>query len=169
MPFDFSQMILSIAHFKSAEYVRLMVRTLLPYFPGLVVNWAFILDNSVTRYNVSLIVFRALVELSVSIRANCMSAEHKEKLDRVIDDLESELSDDPNFGMYRNVRRKVADYIRRHNEFLMYVSTNLELALWRVVLTESSLDINDSEARMNIRANCGNTFQVVIPNVLSFL
>ncbi len=127
-----------------------------------------------TRYNVSLSVFRALVEVSLSIRANCMSAGHKVELDEVINVMESKLGDaysraDPNFGMYRNVRRKVAYYIRRHNEFLMNVSTNIELALWRIILTESTWGIDDPEAKMNIRANCGNTFQVVIPNVLAFL
>ena len=177
MPFDFSQMILSIAYFKSAEYVRRMVRTLLPYFSGLVVNWAFILDTSMTRYIVSVYVFRVLVEFSVSTRANCMSTEHRDEIDDLIDVMESELElgDEgictPEFDMYRTLYRRVTDFVKLHSEFLMNVSTNLELALWRLMLTmtDSTVDIDDSEARMNVRANCGNTFQVVIPNVLSYL
>ena len=173
MPFAFKDMILKLAIIKSAECVRLMARMLLPYFPDLLVDWQSIFDFCAASRMVTLSVFRALAEVSMSTRSKCMSTEHKENLDELIDSMESELFSiqshltDP--SMLMEIHRRVSAFTRQHDEFLMNVSTNLELALWRAVLTETSLNVDDSEARMSIRTNCGNAFQVAIPNVLSFL
>ena len=65
--------------------------------------------------------------------------------------------------------------MQEHREFLINASTMLELALWKAVMNDSLSQqlpymTNDrSTIREKIRGNGGQMFQVVIPNVLSFL
>ena len=84
MPIEFKDVIVKLAIVKSAEYVKLMARTLIPYFPDLLVDWYSIFDFCVTSGMVTLPVFWALVEVSMSNRSNCMSTEHKENIDEII-------------------------------------------------------------------------------------
>jgi hypothetical protein len=142
---------------RSGEYVRCMIRTLKPYFSDVEIDWGLIIDESI-RCKVPLTQFRDIVMNSMSARSNCMSMDDRMELDQDISFLEEDLElaqADPFRSMYKH-------------EFLLNASTTLELALWSAVITESSSTI-DLESKMRIRANCGSTFQVVIPNVVSFL
>ena len=100
-----------------------------------------------------------------------MSIDDQMELDQDIGflewDLESEQAD-PSLCMYKMIRERVDEFTQLQHDFLLNASTTLELALWRAVLTESS-SVIDPESKMRIRANCGSTLQVVIPNVVSFL
>ena len=76
---------------------------------------------------------------------------------------------------YAQTRTIVVQFVQEHREFLMTASTMLELALWKAVMNDSLSQqlpymTNDrSTIREKIRGNGGQMFQVVIPNVLSFL
>ena len=76
--------------------------------------------------------------------------------------------------VYEDIRRLVIQFTQEYREFLLNASTMLELALWNAVLNESLHQHhpnknNDRTIRDDLRVNGGQMFQVVIPNVLSFL
>jgi hypothetical protein len=170
MPFGISEMVKKLAICRSGEYVRCMIRTLKPYFSDVEIDWGLIIDESI-RCKVPLTQFRDIVMNSMSARSNCMSMDDRMELDQDISFLEEDLElaqADPFRSMYKMIRERVVEFTQLQHEFLLNASTTLELALWSAVITESSSTI-DLESKMRIRANCGSTFQVVIPNVVSFL
>ena len=134
------------------------------------IDWGLIIDESI-RCKVPLTQFRDIVMNSMSARSNCMSMDDRMELDQDISFLEDDLEvaqADPSRSMYKMIRERVVEFTQLQHEFLLNASTTLELALWSAVITESSSTI-DLESKMRIRANRGSTFQVVIPNVVSFL
>ena len=83
---------------------------------------------------------------------------------------------------YDAVRELVVEQISLYHRYLIDAMTMLELALWKVVLNRaSSLQEQqrltrskkkqkmEPNSRLLVRRNYGQTFQVVIPNVLKFL
>jgi hypothetical protein len=66
------------------------------------------------------------------------------------------------------------NFMQKHCDFLVEVSTLLELALWKMLMNEASQQRNRRktdvrEVQMGMRLSGGRMFQVVIPGVLSFL
>ncbi len=64
--------------------------------------------------------------------------------------------------------------MQKHCDYLVDVSTLLELVLWKMMMNEASQQrkrrkTDVREVRMGIRLSGGRMFQVVIPSVLSFL
>ena len=109
-------------------------------------------------------VFRFFVEASVSSRNNCMSTDHRIETDQWIAEYEGFLGimDSIHMGpFYEELRTLVIQFTQEHREFLLIVSTMLELALWKAVLNESLLENNDRTIRSDLRVNAGQMFQVV--------
>ena len=154
--------------FKSAEIARYFTQALRRFFSDLAIEWQAILREARTL-GVPLSVYRVIVEASVSTRVNCMSSEHYREIDRIAP---------PEYSFrqsYAEIRTMVVQFVQEHREFLINASTMLELALWKAVMNDSLLQqrpyVTDdrSTIREEIRGNGGQKFQVVIPNVLSFL
>ncbi|KAL3758063.1 hypothetical protein ACHAWU_002996 [Discostella pseudostelligera] len=169
LPFDIGNIMLK--KFISAERARRFIQALRRYFPDLVIDWQEIVEQSISR-EVPLRVFGVLVEASVSSRNNCMSTDHRIEIDQWIAEYEEFLGTMNSIHMgpfYEELRTLVIQFTQEHREFLLIVSTMLELALWKAVLNESLLENNDRTIRSDLRVNAGQMFQVAIPNVLSFL
>ena len=178
MPFDFGEMLIALARCNSAAYVRHMIRLQRSYLPKLDVDWQNVLDEvaSIERGTDELCrcdrveqiysVYQILVEASVSTRLNCMCTETRHELEERISFLASKCDISPDD--YDVIRNLTIRYVQLHREFLKDASTSLELTVWRMALSESP-DTGCKENRMKARSKCGNTCQVMIPNVISFL
>ena len=164
MPFDVIKIIRNLTICKSCKCLK-------PYFPCVDIDWGSILKVLI-RSNVPLCMFWDLAEASISSCSNCMSVDDLIEINQDVLflewDLESAEADDV-LLMYKMIQARVIAFMQLKHCLLTNVATNLELVLWRVVLTKEPLLINDPEDKMRIRANCGNVFQVVIPIVLLFL
>lgn len=158
-PFDVGKMFMKL---KSEEFARLFIPALRRHFPNLVVNWQELLDESIAS-KVPLLVFKVLVESSISRRVNCMSTDRHLIISPVQHWGRS-------FGAeaYHCIRRLVIQFTQEYSQFLIESSTLLELALWKALLNES-LQQTENTIREDTRVNGGQMFQVVIPNVLKFL
>lgn len=174
MPFDFGEMLKELARCNSAAYVRHMIRLQRSYMPKLDVDWQNVLDkfasiergtDELCRYDIYS-VYQALVEASVSTRLNCMCTETRHELEGRIRHLA--LNRDMSPIYYDDIRNWTTQYVQLHREFLKDASTSLELSIWRMALAESP-DTDCKEGRLEARSKCGNTCQVLIPNVISFL
>ena len=66
-------------------------------------------------------------------------------------------------------------FVKLHKDHFLNATSILELALWKVLLDETVQEHQDDDDHANalkrkaVRLNGGKMFQVVIPNVLSFL
>lgn len=66
--------------------------------------------------------------------------------------------------IYADIHNLMTQYMQQHHNFLMDVSTSLELALWKMILSEST-NVESKEERSDVRSTDGNFCQVVIPHV----
>ena len=168
LPFDFTEAILCLSKCDntSPDMMRHIIQAQRNYFPNLQINWRYIFWSSETTFGVA----RVLAEAWASTRSVCMSDEHKIEIDAWLARSRSLLSIDDD-GQTRQpeeiLREKIFEFVRQYNVFLFEASTILEMALWKAVMEDNnSLVGNDREST---RVIGGKLFQVVIPNVLSFL
>jgi len=184
LPLDFGKVLLKLAMCaKSAAFIRGLIRAQRRHLPGLQIDWNQICYESRAAWN-HLRVYRVFVEADVSTRVNCTTLAQRRRIDRLIEDLTQDLLDDEMCEEedYDAVRELVVEQISLYHRYLIDAMTMLELALWKVVLTKaSSLQEQqrltrskkkqkmEPNSRLLVRRNYGQTFQVVIPNVLKFL
>lgn len=83
--------------------------------------------------------------------------------------------DDYRIGLLNEIQGMIMNFTQIRDELLLGASTTLELALWKAVVNEfpqyqPKNGIEDiGKKRVDCRLIGGKMYQVVIPNVLSFL
>ena len=167
-PFDFEELVFrlsrsrddKITRCRGEELLRKLIQAQRTYFPDFEVGWSSLADT-LRWCGCSIGVYRLLVEASLSSRSTCMSKEHERDINFRVATSE-----------WKKFRTVLTSYIKSHEEQLLNVTTQLELALWKVLLDETGRRRQVKEncvTRANVRLNGGQIFQVVIPNVFSFL
>ena len=141
MPFDFGDMVQRLVEMgKSAQFMRDVIRAQRTHFPGLGVDWQYIVAESMfLAANIALLeqfgTFRVLVEASVSVRRYiCMSDAHCLEVDARI----CEIASDQNWNIREEVERVeryfveirdlVTRYVQLHHELLQEAGDTLFLA-----------------------------------------
>jgi hypothetical protein len=177
MPFDFGDMIQTVAHIAYPDYVRDVIRAQRAHFPSLVIDWQRLVNEIMESVDIG--TFRVLVETSVSSRSVCMSEEHRSIIDARVCEFEDEndnaiLEGDDDEAerrivhSYVEIRTMISNYALLYNEFLVQATTILELVLWKAAILRSSQD-NQARSRVECRADAGCCAEVVIKGVLTFL
>jgi hypothetical protein len=162
MPFDFAHIIETVAaKITSAEYVRNVIRAQRAHFPSLEIDW-----QSLYWEDITIDMYRVLVEASVSLRYICMSEEHRSIIDARVLDIKHGNVDEERY--FVEIRDLVRNYARLHHEHLLDATTILELALWKAIYLHSR-DCNQGLTRAECRTDAGRCAEVVIKLVLAFL
>jgi len=170
IPFDFDELVfrfintLHDIHINSGNFVerlRQLVQGQRTYFPDLKVDWVW--HAEFAKNNVMhLGVYRVLLEASQTSRSKCMSSEHERLIDFMIERNDRKM-----------IKGLILRFIKLHKNLTLNATSILELALWKVLLDESAQENQNDDTnalkRKEIRLNGGKMFQVVIPNVFSFL
>ena len=184
MPFDFANVIKELAaRLVFPQYVRDVIRAQRTHFSGLRVDWQGIMESDdMNGSDTDIRMYRVLVEASVSSRYICMSEEHASIVDARVCEIRNEMDEDedededendetsrirfPHF--FEEIRELVTNYAHLHHEYLLKVTTILELALWKAVILRSRND-NQELTRVECRADAGRCAEVVTKLVLTFL
>jgi len=163
-PFDFGEMILKLAKKQgtSAEYVRGVIRCQRSHFRCLEVDWRRVVDKSI-ECNLPVEIFGVLLDASIAKRSIRMSAVHQIEIIRKIKAVSHfERSH------YEEIRDMVTSLVKLHHEQLKEATIILELVLWKTLL-QAMQKSGKIVSRRECRTNEGQSFEVVIPHVLSFL
>jgi hypothetical protein len=182
MPFDFGHMIQRVAQFAYPDYLRDVIRAQRAHFPSLAIDWQSLVNTCIVDWKkgIPFVMFRVLVETSVSSRSVCMSEEHRSIIDARVCEFEYE-NDNANLEeeddneterrivhSYVEIRHMISNYALLYKEFLLEATAILELALWKATILRSSQD-NQARTRVECRADAGRCAEVVIKGVLTFL
>ena len=168
IPIDFGEIIKIISSRlrPSAGYVKYTIRAQRTYFPDLKIDWNHIIQSlRVDKDLMKAIFFAGSSEMSSERKAE-VQRRNSEYLDRDIEEQKK---------MFKASERFIVDSMQEYHDFLIDTTTVLELVLWRMLLNDASQQrkrkriIDGLKVRKNTRLNGGKMFQVVIPNVLSFL
>jgi hypothetical protein len=169
LPIDFGEMIKTLAMCKSKGYLNYTIKAQRTYFPNLKVEWPGILADVLVCDGPKTCV--ELLRASAFYCSSRMSRDHSLEINQMVSDIvesktyDTEKSDE--------LYRLQIGYTMLHHTDLKNACTVLELAIWRALLNES-LQLHQStnivrNVRKKMRLDCGGVFQIVIPNVLSFL
>ncbi len=118
-------------------------------------------------------VYCVLVEKVYSRRNNCMFADDIEWVDEHIRemgprmDYGTEEEEDRSHELLHHIHRNIIKY----DTFLLEASTQLEMALWKIILDDKLVHGKSTSIyeRMRVHANEPTIFQVVIGNVMKYL
>jgi len=182
LPFDFSHAIETLAaNFNfPPQYVRDVIRAQRVYFPSLAIDWQRLVNIFIVNWeDITIDMYRVLVEASVSTRHICISEEHKSIIDARVLAMNDEINrrdadeDDENEGTiiqyYYEIRDLITNYAHLHHEYLLEATTILELALWKTAVILRSSDDKQELTRVDCRIDAGCCAEVVIKLVLAFL
>jgi hypothetical protein len=102
--------------------------------------------------DITIDMYRVLVEASVLSRYIRMSEEHRSIIDASVLDINDEINEDKE--RYFVEIREVTNYARLHHEHLLDATTIIELALWKAINLHSR-DGNQGLTRVEYRTDAG--------------
>ena len=157
------------------------------HFPDIRVDWQGIMESDdMNGSDTDIGMYRVLIEASVSSRYICMSEEHASIVDARVCEIRKEMDEDEDEDedenedendetsrirfshFFEEICELVTNYAHLHHEYLLKVTTILELALWKGVIFRSRND-NQELTRVECRADAGRCAEVVTKLVLTFL
>jgi hypothetical protein len=175
IPIDFGEIVMTLScRDRSTKYVKYTIRAQRTYFLDLKIDWNHIIDQSLDAGEVIMkaTYFAGSSEMSCVCKAE-VGRRRRDCIDSFggMDDVVGEY-----LKKRDDLERYILDSMQIYHDFLVDITTVLELVLWRMVLKDTSrqrkrkrdVRIDTRQVRM-IRLTGGKMFQAVIPNVLSFL